>query len=110
MSGRFFFLRRTHGLYILSVSFHHHLECVKRYSVVELCSLVFCDIVPDLQSTNRIFPYILAHRAVDLTGLVQRHVAEDDALYLNGDFDRKRVRIGIDESVGGAVGLVVRGA
>jgi hypothetical protein len=103
MSRRFLSLRRAHGLDVLSVSFHHHLECVERYSVVELCSLVFCDIVPDLQSTNQIFPYIFAHRAVDLTGLVQRHVAEDDALYLIGDFDRRRVRIGIDESVEGAV-------
>lgn len=90
------------------MSFHHHLKRVERYSVVELCSLVFCDIVSDLQSTNQILPDIFTHWAVDLTGLVQRHVAEDDALYFNGDVEGRRVSVGtgIDESVGGAVRVV----
>lgn len=94
------------------MSFQNHLERIERDSVIELSSLIFGDIVPDLQPTDHILPDIFAYWAVDLTGLVKRHVAEDDALDSYRDFEGWRVGlgIGIGESLGGAVGVVAGGA
>lgn len=77
------------------------LEYGERRRVVELSRLVFGDIVSNDQPSLQILPDIFAYWAIDLTGLVFRHVVEDDALCLNGDVEGRRVivGIGIGESV-----------
>jgi hypothetical protein len=58
---------REDSLHILPVSCQYYPDGIKRYRIVELCSLMSGDVISNLEPPSHILPDVFAHWAVNLT-------------------------------------------